>query len=295
MQVLDPGRQSRDLDRRDLLQRLRKTGPGNHIRRLTRKELEENHAHRIDVGRRSDLASTRLLRCHVLKRAHQLPLPDLVIRGEGDTEVDDLGFPSFVNQQIRRLEIPMNHPAAVPEGDPATSPDEEPNSILTAHAFVVGVFDDGPGAPDHLHRDVGRGTFRRFVHARFEELGDVGVRKLGERLDFEFESLHRSGSREAGKHQLHRHLSLGNRLPTQINGSHATRAEEFLDLKSFDRIRAGRKGRSTAASGVRPPPRRGRLRTNVRIETLHIVCQKRHLLTGGSSVRILDQGGGLLR
>ncbi len=84
-----------------------------------RERLVEDDAHRVDVGPRVRGAGVELLRRHVERRAEEALVagrgPALQL---GDAEIDHLHHVGRGDQDVRRLEIAVDHALAVRLGDP---------------------------------------------------------------------------------------------------------------------------------------------------------------------------------
>ena len=87
-------------------------------RRPAREQTIKERAQAIDVGRRGDttLVSHRLLWGHVTGRAHDQPRLGCISRSAeplGQAEVGDVSTPFVVDQDIRGLQIAMQHTSLV--------------------------------------------------------------------------------------------------------------------------------------------------------------------------------------
>jgi len=125
-------------------------------RALAGEHLIQDQAERVDVAARGDLASRKLLRCHVGGRAGLQRLP-----GEtGETEVGDSHLAHAVEHHVRGLQISVHHTAFVYCGE--------------------------TGA--HLMRDGERPIFRKPADAAEErrEVLSVHVLHRDERVSFDF-------------------------------------------------------------------------------------------------------------
>ena len=104
------------------------------VRLATGEDLVEENAERVDVGAEVDVPAVapRLLRAHVRDRS--LDRPDLAQHGRGihvrvrdarEAEVEDLHLARLVHDQVRRLEVPVDHAALVRMVHGARDRDEE--------------------------------------------------------------------------------------------------------------------------------------------------------------------------
>src|SRR5690242_13181320 len=91
---------------------------------------EQRHAERIDVGAPIERLTTRLLGGEVLRRADdhiRARLLDVSRDRAGDTEVGDHRVPVLVEEDVVRLDVAMDDPLAVREGQRSGDVDPQPD------------------------------------------------------------------------------------------------------------------------------------------------------------------------
>ena len=132
--------------------------------RLPDEQLVEQHPQRVHVGPRVDVRTRlELLGAHVRRSADGM-LPREVVgdlvqrrrRGLGDTEVDDLRLRVAVDlgdQDVRRLEVAVDHSVLVRVLDGQARRTEEPQARARVQLLLDAVFGDGR-AVDQLHHEV---------------------------------------------------------------------------------------------------------------------------------------------
>jgi hypothetical protein len=90
-------------------------------RRASRDELVEHRAERVEVGLGRHLAAECLLRRHVRDRADHHPVlgEPRAVEADSQTEVADLGRAVLGEPDVAGLEVSVDDPALVREGQPA--------------------------------------------------------------------------------------------------------------------------------------------------------------------------------
>ena len=144
-------------------------------------EFVQQHPQAVDVRTRVDVqpGQFRLLRTHIGWRSDELVqlrmdrfAGQAAFSRLGDAEVDHFGHGHTVlddHQDVRGLEIPVNHPLLVRVLDRPTDTDNQAEPLRNPQALLVAILGD-PCARDQLHDKVRAVGVRR---AGVQDLGDV--------------------------------------------------------------------------------------------------------------------------
>ena len=171
--------------------------PG-HLERIERLEWEpaaqhpvEQHSEGVDVARRRHRPAGCLLGRHVGGRPEERPVLRERVRAAhaGDPEVGDLRPALFVEDDVRRLQVPVDKPVRMG----VSKPGRELACDLCGALVVQGL----PWDEAILERSAGK-VLEDHVGAAFlasvvEETADVRVRERGDRVRFALEA-HRVGT-----------------------------------------------------------------------------------------------------
>ena len=197
--------------RGDVPGRLRRQGPCQRLlplldRPASREQLVEDRAEGVDVGGGGEHVAPDLLRGSVF-RSHdpEAGAGDRVgsrgVEDLGDAEVEELRLPPRRDQDVRRLQVPVDHQRLVGMIHGVADLQEEVQSLIQGEAPVPAVLVDGP-ALDVLHHDEGAPVPRL---PGIVEAGDVGVFELGQDPSFHGEPPEEVRRVEPGMDELEGH------------------------------------------------------------------------------------------
>ena len=195
----------------------------------TREELEQDDSERVDVGLPVHSLPTRLLGCDVVARAEHgagLGVAD-GIEAASDPEVGHLRLPVAVDQHVLRLDVPVDEPARMCEGE--RSPDIEPELQHAPHGQRACALDElfQVLALYELEHD----ELPPVLLATVDHRDDARVRELRDGARLVPEALHvLVVVREAVVEDLQRDVALEQRVVRAVDGGHATLADELLQL-----------------------------------------------------------------
>ena len=223
--------------------RLGQTRAGQVVGKPINQQFIEHHAQCIHVASGVELARVEfhLLGAHVLKRADELTglgcqrgADRIAVGAARNTEVDDLRVAFFINEDVARLEIAMDHATTVAVLDAFAGGAEECKTCSLIDVVVIDVVVEFLGSGHVLHREERSGTTAVVVGARFVDLGDGRMLQLAERLGFKLEAPHRLSRDGPGIHHLDGDVSTGIVLLGQVDSAHAAGADGALDRVAGD-------------------------------------------------------------
>jgi hypothetical protein len=145
----------------DRARRLRQALARDVDRQATRQQLVADHAERVHVRARIDplRIPLDLLRAHVRDRPEDLararerrPRPQVLRRRARDAEVEHLRRPVLVDEDVRRLQVAVDHALLVRVVHGAAHLREQLDAARRAQPGRVGVLRERP-AEDELHRE----------------------------------------------------------------------------------------------------------------------------------------------
>ncbi len=248
--LLPDGRQIRNVAawrRRGLLELLQRDGEGRVAleRLLARDHLVDDHAERVDVGRRRDLPPLDLLGRHVIGRPdHGLGLgqrgggADAAPSGplaSGESEVrDDRAQASRaarvgLEHDVGALEVPVDHARLVGRGERRRHLFDERLGFLRAQTPAVRKPLGERDARKQLHRQEGE----RLVVEHVEGAADVGVRDAAREVDFAEEAFHRPRVvRDVGADGLQGHALAQDLVLRLVDLTHAAAGDEADDAEA---------------------------------------------------------------
>ena len=246
---------------------------------LPAQQLVQQHAERIDVGRRRDRTAGHLLRRGVLRRQRRAGLPRqprhaVVFDQLGDAEVEQLDLSVGGHEDVRGLEVAMHDQVGMRVGHGRQHVEEQANALLDAQARFVAVGVEVP-ALDELEHQVG---LARVGHAGVDQPGDVRMGEPREDGAFAPEALFTAAADQRGVQQLDRDLALEAAVAArgQPHAAHAAVADRRFQRvgadrdagqRRFDRLdlRAPRRETPRRSAGdVRPASPRRRWRSRDR-------------------------------
>jgi hypothetical protein len=203
---------------------------GSRVRRFAHQHLVDHRAERVDVAARVDLSiRRRLLRTHVFWRAQRQPcLGDAIAPGRGDRQRDpEIRHHrlAFLQQDIARLDIAVNHVAAV--------------RVLQRRRHLRSDFDglvhgqlplDRESIAERLALDVGHHVKEETTClAGVVERQDVRVLQVSGDLDLVQEPLGAKHGGKFGVQHLDGDLAVVPDVVRKIDRRHAAAAELTLD------------------------------------------------------------------
>ena len=166
-------------------------------------QLVQDHAQRIDVGALRERGPRRaLLGRHVAGRPRQ-HVQIGVDPGNGDAEVGNPHLSAVVDQNVRRLEVAVQHAACVRGGQPAGQLAGDVHDLLGWHAADAAKQRGEVFAGDELHRvehDAALGL------ADVEHPADRGMRDLPRQANLVEQPRPRVWTGRVDHLQRHRHL-----------------------------------------------------------------------------------------
>ena len=159
----------------------------NHVDRLlaVRRQragdgLVQRHPERVEVGAGVDAVLPQHLGCHVVQRAADLPVEDLMALHR-HAEVHDLRLPRLADEDVRRLEIEMDDAEVVDVVEAGS--DLQDHVVERVPVLPVEELRDLlPG--EVLHREVREAVVQQ---VEVEDLDDAGVLEPRERGELRFE------------------------------------------------------------------------------------------------------------
>jgi hypothetical protein len=220
---------------------------------LAGQDLVEDDAEREDVGAVVDVAGLDLLGSHVVRRPQQLSLHRQVRGVEpGDAEVGDLDLVVGGDQDVRRLDVAMDHAPRVGVveglGDLRHQiADESRREGLGALQQLLEV-----GPLDVLHGDEADAVGAFVDHV--VDGDDVRVREDAGALRFAHEAAAKLRQlvvlgREAGAKGLQRHQAADQRIARQVDDAHGPLADLLEDLVAAELLGFGRGHRGLEEGG----------------------------------------------
>ena len=212
------------------------------VRALAREQLVEEDAERVHVGGDAERLTGQLFRRGVVGRegtaGHRrdrgrfgAPLSDQL----GDAEVQQLHVPCIGDENVRRLQIAVDHQLRVGVGDGARHLQEDAQARVDEQALRLDVFVDR-AALDVLEREVGLSHGR---HARVVEPGDVRVAEARQDLAFARHAVGETRQTPGASRQFQRHWPVQQAVSAlgEVHLAHAA-ARELAD----DPIRSDAEG-----------------------------------------------------
>ncbi len=206
-------------------------------------KLVEHHPQGVDVGPRVELLRVprHLLGAHVGHGADELADVgpdrrhlDVGVRRPGHAEVEDLRLAVLVDQDVVRLEVPVNDALEVRVLHGVAHLDEEFQTLMGAEALGLRVVQQRP-ALDELHGEVGLRALPVVERARVVHLGDVGVPQTAQDLRLVLEATQRRARDEAATQDLQRHQPVRVILHRLVDRAHPARADDPAKLVAADR------------------------------------------------------------
>ena len=237
----------------DLLRRSR----ARAVRPMTRDELVQNHAQRVDVARRRQRVAAHLLRARVVERHHPLLEPrqrrvggrERRVEQLGDAEVEQLHAAGRVDDDVRGLEVAVDDEVLVRVLDRRADVEEQPQPRLDAQPVGVAVRGDRL-AVHVLHHEV-----RQLAvgDAAVEELRDVRMAQRREDLPLGEKSPLDLPVVEAAADDFDRHAAAELAVVTlgEVDDAHAAASELAQHLVRSDVADSGLDDRRRRAT----PPR----------------------------------------
>ena len=150
-------------------------------------------------------------------------------------EVDHFHRAGVVDEDVRRLEIPVDHVASVRVGDRVARSEEQIDALREGEAAPRGGGGDRLRAIDELRHEVGHVPARDGGGADRMDGGDSGVGEPAEETPLPLEPGQRPRPREFGPQDLDRHAPSHARLPTLVDPAEAAHADESKDRDAVDR------------------------------------------------------------
>lgn len=211
------------------------------VGRLPAHELERDHRERVEIGAHLDLAGSReMFGTHVSPRpGDPLERPLVAIDHPRDAEVDDPRHPGRIDEDVRRLQVAVDHASLMRVVYGVRDIGEHSNAVTTIHLASPRMRVERRRSLDELHRDQ-RGRLREridFDDARLVELGDARMAESRERVRLVVNAApHRLVCGIDG-YDLDRRLATWKALAGPVHGAHATLADSFDELVSLERAR----------------------------------------------------------
>ena len=160
-------------------------GPGTYAR----EQLEQQKAERVDVRGGGHGPAGQLFRRGVGRRQRcgcgARVRAGVFVDQFGDTEVEQLHATFGVDQDVRRLQIPVDHQVSMRVGDGLADLREQAQALRQRRAGLRAVRRDRHTL-DEFHRHIGPAVGR---DAAVVEAGNAGVLQPGEDLPFDVEAL----------------------------------------------------------------------------------------------------------
>ena len=232
-------------DESDGLGQVAGTDPIGHARKrlfvperaAAAEKLEQHDTQGVHVGRDGHLAAQQLFRAGVGRcRRWKGPMGQVagVITRRRlqlrDPEVEELGLPISGDENVGRLEVPVNHEVLVRVLHRGADSAEQPQALRNRQRLSIAVLGDR-SAIDVLH-DEERSAIRQ--RARIQQSRDVRVLERGEDLLFQLEPLQRGLAGDFVPQHLDRD-GLARRLAfRQVDLAHSAHADAPDDLKPPD-------------------------------------------------------------
>jgi hypothetical protein len=144
----------------------------------------------------------------------------------GDSEIEQLDGAIGGYQDVSRLEVAMDHQAAVSVQNGSADALHESQAVGDGERLLLNVLGDG-AAFDILHHQVGNAVDSSAV----EEAGDIGVFEVGENLAFGSKAGDRIGSGQHAGNDLDGDLfaELIVFAEGAVDGAHSAAAEYAID------------------------------------------------------------------
>ena len=210
------------------------------VRMRTAQQLVGDDPDRIYIRPRARLVCRLidLLRGHVLQRPEHLPrLGDhgaLIYSGIcSDPEIEDLHPPVAIEDDVARLEVPMDDPYGMCVANRHAHIAQDGHACLSAELVFFGELRDADPV-DELHRDVGRPSI--IGHTRFVNRGDPRMVELGQNIGFTLESLTQLWIERLRPDDLQRYTTPGNLLLGLVHDAHPPLAQYTQDHVLTDLI-----------------------------------------------------------
>ena len=198
-------------------------------------QLVEHDAEGVDVGPHVDVVrgAIELLRAHVPQCAQKLA--DVGMHGRqcrvcvgaaGHAEVDDLGLPGGVDEDVAGLEVTVHHALEVPVGHRLAGFADQPHPLPRREATGDRILGDWLGVLDVFHHEVRQRVAEPRQDAHGVDAGDPRMRQPAEDLCFLVESLRGHRRQHAGPQHLHGHGAAGHALQGLVDAAHAPFRDE---------------------------------------------------------------------
>ena len=209
-------------------------------RMAIREQLEEKDPEGVDVARRGHGLATDLLgagvgrghQARVRAREVEARLAGPVTEELGDAEVEQLGPPLAVHEDVGRLQVAMDDEVLVCGVDGLTDLDEEVDTSSEVEVLLTSEGVDRATLRE-LHHEVGPAVFGG---SAIEQAGDSGVLEVGENLALGSEAPRHFSGGEVAAHDLDRDLLLERlvRALRAVDHAHASSAEDLDDSIGAD-------------------------------------------------------------
>lgn len=196
-----------------------------------RQHLEEHDAEREDVRTRIDRVTEADLRRQIAGSADELTgageLRGRIALREGDAEVGDLQQTAPGQHQVRRLDVAMDDPALMGDGESLRRLHQQPGGFMRLDAAVAAQPFGERLALDELHGE--EGLPRMFADE--VDLHDVRIAELAHRAGLAQEALHHFRlMRQCFAHQLDGDMPLQGSFVALVDDAHAAATELADDL-----------------------------------------------------------------
>ena len=215
---------------------------------LAREEQVEERSQGVDVGGGRDAAAGELLRGGVLRRQRAAPLPRqgrrlaharAVFEQLRDAEVEELDLAVLRDEDVRRLDVPVDDEVRMGVRDGGADVEEESQPLLDAETPRVAVSIDRL-AVDELENDV---RLARRRDPRIAQARDVRMGQLRENRALPPESLFSRPAHETRVQEFHGDAPFEAAVaaPREPDAAHAALADRLDQRVGSDRL-AGERG-----------------------------------------------------
>jgi hypothetical protein len=221
-------------------------------------ELVKDHAQRVDVAADVEVGRVgrHLLRAHVGERAHDLAggglqggLP-VRVGGARHAEVQDLGLARRVDQDVRRLQVPVDDRLLMGVMDGIADAGDQLQFLPHARVRARHVLAQR-GPVDPLHREVGLRAMPGVRGSRLVDLGDAGMLELPQQPRLLVEPAQGVLGGDPRPDDLERDLPFRLLLERLVHRSHPALADEAEDAIGTDVGGKDARGGSGCTPGFR--------------------------------------------